>query len=830
MGAFTYAPYWLLAASCCVAVGFVSGCGITTHTAISHRALRQWSSGYAPLVREELASLEAGSPYPDTYYDGLCMHGELHQVSEDVHWLPYTITAVEYMRDLYPPPLASHGVDARRLFSFLLGVASHQMADVVWHASLTSVPNGLIDADAFTDYFSDRQDAHSSVDTGGDVLIDYETVDTRAMYVTEWYTPYAHLQNIFEKYAQDWKSEIERNATVAVIKICTDIMWIGRQADAAFLEIEYNKLAANNSWFLESFYDYYLGGMHNMVAETVRYWDWIVEMYEHGTQACAYPNNNPFYMSCPSSSRRSLDSGRDSHNRNQSNRSAIDDAANGAGKGEALRAVGSNVSYADVGHVIIHQDVNGDGVGDVVIGVPNSLDHGCLSRGFAFVKFGSSSHGFEGLSDVVTVEDWADAALAPPPPPPPSPQPPPRSPTGSHCDANRFGWAMATVDLNKDGIPDLVVGAPSEGFAANVFTGAVYLYSVSTRGGRDLTPYLRISGVSAHDSAGFRVVGGDLDGDGFADLVISSPYAQLSDDAAQTGAVWIFLSSRMTFSSGGEQTLNDAHIVIRGSSLHGRFGYFTQIVEPRDGSSSFLSSALLLVGSPNALRPDAGAHVQGTGSIHGYFIDKTTTSGSLAPLFIIDGAQSLDALGHSFDVSYAPYPLMFASIPTHSLSDSSFVGGVFAFDLSALVSISVAAALKPCRFDATDPRIVFVSMVGDRQFGRLGYTVTASDDLQTLFLSAPLARPILVSSGRVYAVPYAQISAKHQSQPQSQPLVVGDSTFSHRTGSPLDHFGTHACLVNDGASSSLWIAASLGAINQDHAPHTGLIHVLPAPF
>ena len=52
--------------------------------------------------------------------------------------------AFEYFRATYPEPFVGNG-GAERLLAFLLGVASHQTADVSWHA-LGGLDDGFMDA------------------------------------------------------------------------------------------------------------------------------------------------------------------------------------------------------------------------------------------------------------------------------------------------------------------------------------------------------------------------------------------------------------------------------------------------------------------------------------------------------------------------------------------------------------------------------------------------------------------------------------------------------------------------------------------------------------
>jgi hypothetical protein len=82
--------------------------------------------------------------------------------------------ALEYMREKYPPPLQSGDIQGQKFLAFLLGVACHQIADAVWHGRLTGVPNGFIDATAWESFNGDEGKAHSSVDPGGDSVVDYE--------------------------------------------------------------------------------------------------------------------------------------------------------------------------------------------------------------------------------------------------------------------------------------------------------------------------------------------------------------------------------------------------------------------------------------------------------------------------------------------------------------------------------------------------------------------------------------------------------------------------------------------------------------------------------
>ena len=87
-------------------------------------------------------------------------------------------------------------------------------------------------------------------------------------------------------------------------------------------------------------------------------------------------------------------------------------------------------------------DLDGDGVGDIVMGAPEADAPGS-GEGGVFVFYGGSRLATDSSFDLATVRP--DVTI-----------------WGGETGA-RLGRAIATGDFNGDGIPDLAVGAPGEG-------------------------------------------------------------------------------------------------------------------------------------------------------------------------------------------------------------------------------------------------------------------------------------------------------------------------------------------------------------------------------
>ena len=174
---------------------------------------------------------------------------------------------------------------------------------------------------------------------------------------------------------------------------------------------------------------------------------------------------------------------------------------------------------ARLGAALAAGDFDGDGHDDLAIGDPEQdlgLGDEIPDAGLVAFAFGAPG-GFD-LSRTILASE----------------------PAGSD-PANRFGWALAVGDFDRDGRDDIAMGSPfddSEGSdrgSVSILMGE----AAPNFGTRQRTFLAGVEGVPGddqnHQHFGRALAAGDFDGDGHADLVIGAPYYNLFGVAVDAG-------------------------------------------------------------------------------------------------------------------------------------------------------------------------------------------------------------------------------------------------------------------------------------------------------
>ena len=131
---------------------------------------------------------------------------------------------------------------------------------------------------------------------------------------------------------------------------------------------------------------------------------------------------------------------------------------------------------------------------------------------------------------------------------------------------DQAGWDVASAgDADGDGILDIAVGAPYE-HGDGTYRGAAYIVSGDTRGTYSLSEAMAVAyGTNGGDLAGHALAAGDLNDDGYDDLVVGAPESDLGGSAS--GAAYVLEGP-----VAGELLLRDATMVIVGENNDDRFG------------------------------------------------------------------------------------------------------------------------------------------------------------------------------------------------------------------------------------------------------------------
>jgi hypothetical protein len=238
-------------------------------------------------------------------------------------------------------------------------------------------------------------------------------------------------------------------------------------------------------------------------------------------------------------------------------------------------------------------DVNGDGFADVLAGEPDALN----STGKAYLFLGGA--GGLATSPAVTL-------------------------TGLDGDFGNFGYAVAAVgDLDGDGYGELLVGAPG----ATNNTGRAYVFRGGATGPATTPTATFVGPDGTGHFFGFALAGaGDVNGDGRLDLLIGAPGLIFGLSSPSEGRAFVYLNDGNTFATALNRTALAGTEGVKDYFGQGVAGVgdvdndgFTDLLVGAPATNTSPGRAFVFPGSASGVNATAGANLAGPDGLAGKF-------------------------------------------------------------------------------------------------------------------------------------------------------------------------------------------------------------------
>ena len=362
-------------------------------------------------------------------------------------------------------------------------------------------------------------------------------------------------------------------------------------------------------------------------------------------------------------------------------------------------------------------DVNGDGFDDVIVGAYRADPGGNNSSGSSFVVFGKSG-GFSAALDLSSLDGNNGFRI-----------------DGVAADDESGRSVSSAGDVNGDGFGDLIVGASGADPFGESAAGTSYVLfgrsggfaAVVSAGALNGTNGFRILGAAAGDNSGGSVSSaGDVNADGFDDLLVGADGADPNGNASAGSTYLIF----------GRSNFAPAFDLFNASNVNGTTAFRLDGVATNDQAGYFVDGAGdvngdgwddLIIGArsadPNALTSSGSSYVLfGRSGGFASTIDLGSLDGTTG--FRLDGVAASDfsggSVGEAGDVNGDGFDDLIVGARGADPNGNSGAGSSYVVfgrsKFSSVINLSTLNGTTGVRFDGvavSDASGISVSAAGD---------------------------------------------------------------------------------------------------------------------